>query len=45
MANEEQLGIVKEGVRAWNRWREKNRKAEVDLSGVSVNILIMPTSA
>jgi hypothetical protein len=24
MANEEHLGILKEGVGVWNRWREEN---------------------
>ena len=32
MANEEQLAILKQGVDVWNRWREENPDAEIDLS-------------
>ena len=33
MANERQLEILKSGVEAWNRWREANPGAKVDLTG------------
>ena len=32
MANEEQLAILKKGVKAWNKWREENPDKKVDLS-------------
>ena len=32
MANQEQLEILKQGVKIWNKWREQNSKAEIDLS-------------
>ncbi|AFY68459.1 pentapeptide repeat protein [Thalassoporum mexicanum PCC 7367] len=32
MANEEQLKILRQGVNAWNQWREKNSNIKVDLS-------------
>ncbi len=31
MANEEHLKILKQGVKAWNRWREENRSIRPDL--------------
>jgi hypothetical protein len=31
MANPEQLEILKRGSEAWNRWREQNAEAEIDL--------------
>src|SRR6185295_2848934 len=31
MANEEQLAILKQGVEVWNKWREENPDAKVDL--------------
>jgi len=36
MANEEQLSILKQGVRAWNEWRDKNHDVEVDLKGANL---------
>jgi uncharacterized protein YjbI with pentapeptide repeats len=32
MANEEQLALLKQGVNAWNAWREKNLEIKPDLS-------------
>ena len=32
MANEEHLKILKQGVEAWNKWREKNPQITPDLS-------------
>ncbi len=34
MANEQHLNILKEGVKAWNRWRNKNPDIAPNLSGV-----------
>lgn len=31
MANQEQLAILKQGVQAWNTWREANPKSRIDL--------------
>jgi len=31
MANQEQLDILKQGVQAWNEWREKNSSVQIDL--------------
>jgi hypothetical protein len=36
MASEEQLTILKKGVKAWNAWRKANRAQEVDLSGANL---------
>ncbi len=36
MANKEQLAILKQGVEAWNKWREGNPDAKIDLSGVDL---------
>lgn len=33
MANEEQLEILKKGVKAWNEWRKQNPELRLDLSG------------
>lgn len=33
MANEEQLAILRQGVEVWNKWREENPDANIDLSG------------
>jgi len=32
MANEEHVKILKQGVKAWNEWREKNPQITPDLS-------------
>ena len=31
MANEEHLAILKQGVKAWNKWRRENPMIEPDL--------------
>jgi uncharacterized protein YjbI with pentapeptide repeats len=36
MANTEQIAILKTGVTHWNRWREKNPREQVDLSGADL---------
>ena len=36
MANEEHLKILKQGVEAWNEWREKNPQRTPDLSGANL---------
>jgi hypothetical protein len=36
MANEEQLSILKQGVRAWHEWRRNNPDAEVDLNNAEL---------
>jgi uncharacterized protein YjbI with pentapeptide repeats len=33
MANKEQLAILKQGVAAWNEWREENPDVKIDLRG------------
>ena len=33
MANQEQLEILNKGAEVWNRWRFRNRRTKVDLSG------------
>jgi hypothetical protein len=37
MANEEQLEILKQGVEAWNKWREDNPEIKIDLSGANLS--------
>lgn len=37
MANPEHLKIIKQGVKAWNEWREKNRFLRPDLSQVNLS--------
>src|ERR1039458_2148519 len=37
MANPEHLAKLKEGVKAWNRWREQNPQIEPDLSGADLS--------
>jgi uncharacterized protein YjbI with pentapeptide repeats len=37
MANEEHLARLKQGVEAWNRWRNENRGTQLDLSGVDLS--------
>src|SRR5213080_1640209 len=36
MANQEHVDILKQGVEAWNRWREKYNVDEIDLSGADL---------
>jgi hypothetical protein len=36
MANEEQLSILKQGVNVWNKWREENQHASIDLYGADL---------
>ena len=33
MANNEQMDLLKQGIRAWNAWRAEQSEATVDLSG------------
>ena len=42
MANQEQVEILKQGVDVWNKWREENPNARIDLRGIdlSANIVI-----
>jgi uncharacterized protein YjbI with pentapeptide repeats len=37
MANEDQLGILQQGVEAWNKWREENIDVVVDLSWANLS--------
>jgi uncharacterized protein YjbI with pentapeptide repeats len=37
MANKEQLAILKQGVAVWNKWREENPDAKIDLRGVKLD--------
>ncbi len=37
MANDEQLKILKRGARAWNKWRNKNPNADVELSRADIS--------
>jgi uncharacterized protein YjbI with pentapeptide repeats len=37
MANKEHLAILRQGVDAWNRWREENPEVKPDLSGAKLN--------
>jgi uncharacterized protein YjbI with pentapeptide repeats len=39
MANKEQVEIVEQGGEAWNRWREKNPDAKIDLRGAKLKDL------
>ena len=41
MANEEQLSILKQGVDAWNRWRNENFRADIDLSNIDIHGLYL----
>jgi hypothetical protein len=36
MANEEHVSLLRQGVDAWNAWREKNRDIRPDLSGANL---------
>ena len=33
MANQEQLGILKQGFLIWNKWRDENPDVEINLRG------------
>ena len=37
MADQEQLKIIKQGVQAWNKWREEHSNIKVDLSGANLS--------
>lgn len=37
MANEEQLAILKQGVKVWNDWRESSLDTKPDLSGADLH--------
>ena len=41
MANPEHLDILKQGVKAWNTWREKNRSVFPDLSRADLGVAIL----
>ena len=36
MVNQEHLEILKQGVDAWNKWREEHRSVQPDLSGAQL---------
>ncbi len=42
MANEEHLKILKQGVEAWNEWREKNPQIIPDLSKANLSKADLP---
>jgi hypothetical protein len=42
MANEEHLAILKKGVGAWNRWRDRNLEIRPDLSGADLSMPMVP---
>ena len=37
MANQEQIDILKKGVKAWNAWREENADAKINLSYINLS--------
>src|SRR6478672_2465268 len=37
MGNEQQLGLLKKGVNAWNHWRQKHEQIRPDLSGANLS--------
>ncbi len=37
MANPRQLKKLKEGVEAWNKWREKNLDVKINLRGANLS--------
>ncbi len=46
MANQEHTDIIKQGVRAWNKWRAENPTIDPDLSnadlqGINLDALMM----
>ncbi len=41
MANEEQLGLLRTGVKAWNRWRAEHPDVEPDLSAADLSGAIL----
>lgn len=42
MANEGHLEILKKGVGAWNRWRDRNMEVRPDLSGADLSAPMVP---
>jgi uncharacterized protein YjbI with pentapeptide repeats len=36
MTNQEQLEVLRQGVKAWNKWRAENPRVEIDLSGADL---------
>ncbi|MEL6224720.1 MAG: toll/interleukin-1 receptor domain-containing protein [Cyanobacteria bacterium J06627_8] len=38
MANEKQLAILRQGVEAWNRWRQENPDVKIDLSRADLSV-------
>ena len=41
MLNEEHFGLIKQGVDAWNRWREEHQHTRPDLSGLAANLQLL----
>jgi uncharacterized protein YjbI with pentapeptide repeats len=37
MANDEHVALLKQGVAAWNAWREENPNIQPDLSGAKLS--------
>ncbi len=42
MANAEQLALLKAGVQGWNKWREENPEAKIDLTGANLQEADLP---
>lgn len=42
MANQEQLGVLRQGVKDWNRWRRANPRVKIDLNGAALYKASLP---